>query len=380
MPDRPPPSLSASAAANPPVSQPSLADKAKTVIPRPVRDALRPLAARVGLANSTDEAISSNIAPQEDPDVLLELTRPSVNPWTVNIRGRERRFFFLCGCWRSGTHWVSRVLNLHPGMSIVGEFHFNHLLTALARFTATDGGVGGWYQAHRPFLQELAAESMQAMIRRCIYAATCKKRGAVWMGDHSPRYLETALPGAPNVLVVRDGRDVLVSQSFHSLRAKRIDWFRPAFRSFAGGYIEQFQKDPQAFKDRTAGFLTEEVWLRAQIKDWAAQVRHDLSAKKRLESEGTPVHMVRYEDLHRDFENQRAALYRFFNLDPALAAPPSEETKTLPGFRTETVTSDNRKGIVGDWQNYFDEKVRRIYKETAGDLLVELAYEKDQNW
>ncbi len=352
---------------------------AKSVLPRPVREALRPFAARVGLALPLADA-EVETAPQEDPEVLLELSRPSVNPWTVNIRGRERRFFFLSGCWRSGTHWVARVLNLHPAMSIVGEFHFNHLLAALARFTATDGAVGGWYQGHRPFLQDIATESIHTMIRRCVYAATCKRRAAMWMGDHSPRYLEAALPGAPNVLVVRDGRDVLVSQSFHSLRARRIDWFRPSFRSFAGKYIAEFQANPEAFKDTTRGFLTEETWVRAQVRDWAAQIRHDLEARKRMESEGTPVHMVRYEALHRDFDRQRAALYRFFNLDPSLALPPSEETKTLPGFRTEALTSDNRKGIVGDWMNYFDERVRAIYLEEAGDVLIELGYEKDLNW
>jgi hypothetical protein len=367
-------------AATTPAHADSLADKAKAVIPRPLKDALRPLASRMGLARAAGEADEALAAPQEDPDVLLELSRPSVNPYTVNIRGHERKFFFLCGCWRSGTHWVARVLNLHPEVNIVGEFHFNHMLTALARFTATDGGVGGWYQGHKPYLAEIAAESVQTLIRRSLYGAACKRRTAVWLGDHSPRYLEPALPGAPNVLVVRDGRDVLVSQAFHSLRARRIDWFRPAFRPFAGKYIAEFQANPDAFKGAPRGFLTEEVWVRAQAKDWASQVRHDLAAKARLSAEGTPVHMVRYEDLHRFFEPQRAALYRFLGLDPALAEAPSEETKTLPGFRKETLTSDNRKGIVGDWMNYFDERVRRVFREEAGEMLVELGYEKDSNW
>jgi hypothetical protein len=353
----------------------SLAARARAVIPRPVKEALRPLASRVGLAQPCGPA-----APHDDPDVLLELTRPSINPFTVNIRGHERRFFFLCGCWRSGTHWVARILNLHPGMSIVGEFHFNHLITALARFTATGGHVGGWYQAHRPFLKEVASESIQAMIRRSVYAAASHRAAALWLGDHSPRRLEPALPGAPNVLVIRDGRDVLVSQAFHSLRVKKLEWFRPSFRPFAARYTAEFQADPESFKNSTRGFLSEDYWVRQQARAWAGQVRHDLAAAQRLQSEGTPVHTVRYEDLHRDFDSGRTALYRFFGLDPALAAPPSEESKTLPGFRAETVTSDNRKGIVGDWKNYFDDRLRRIYVEEAGDTLVELGYEKGLNW
>lgn len=39
-----------------------------------------------------------------------------------------------------------------------------------------------------------------------------------------------------------------------------------------------------------------------------------------------------------------------------------------------------RKGVAGDWQNVFTEKDKRIFKEEAGDLLIELGYEEDNNW
>lgn len=39
-----------------------------------------------------------------------------------------------------------------------------------------------------------------------------------------------------------------------------------------------------------------------------------------------------------------------------------------------------RKGIAGDWMNTFTEKDKRVYKETAGDLLVRLGYEFDNDW
>jgi hypothetical protein len=221
---------------------------------------------------------------------------------------------------------------------------------------------------------------VQATIRRLVYAAAAHKATAQWIGDHSPRRLAEALPGAPNILVVRDGRDVLVSQAFHSLRVRRLDWFRPMFRSFAARHMAAFQADPDSFKNTTRGFLSEDVWVRAQARDWAAHVRTDLLARKELESRGTQVHAVSYEDLHREFDERRAQLYRFLKLDPALAAAPSEQTKTMPGFKIETPTSDNRKGIVGDWKNYFDERIGRIYREEAGEALIEAGYEKDLNW
>jgi hypothetical protein len=39
-----------------------------------------------------------------------------------------------------------------------------------------------------------------------------------------------------------------------------------------------------------------------------------------------------------------------------------------------------RKGVSGDWRGAFTEGDRRIFKEEAGDLLVELGYEKDHDW
>ena len=39
-----------------------------------------------------------------------------------------------------------------------------------------------------------------------------------------------------------------------------------------------------------------------------------------------------------------------------------------------------RKGVSGDWRDAFTGEDRRVFKEEAGDLLVELGYEKDLGW
>jgi hypothetical protein len=46
----------------------------------------------------------------------------------------------------------------------------------------------------------------------------------------------------------------------------------------------------------------------------------------------------------------------------------------------EDVKSHYRKGIPGDWKNYFTEGHKRLFKEIAGNLLIDLGYEKDFNW
>ena len=39
-----------------------------------------------------------------------------------------------------------------------------------------------------------------------------------------------------------------------------------------------------------------------------------------------------------------------------------------------------RKGQAGGWRREFSEEHKRATKEVAGDLLVELGYEKDLRW
>lgn len=46
----------------------------------------------------------------------------------------------------------------------------------------------------------------------------------------------------------------------------------------------------------------------------------------------------------------------------------------------EDVTSHYRKGIAGDWANYFTAEHRRVFKERYGDALLRLGYEKDLDW
>lgn len=39
-----------------------------------------------------------------------------------------------------------------------------------------------------------------------------------------------------------------------------------------------------------------------------------------------------------------------------------------------------RKGIVGDWKNFFKPYHVFIVKQYVGDILIKEGYEKDRNW
>ncbi|WP_417897201.1 sulfotransferase domain-containing protein [Bacillus haimaensis] len=56
----------------------------------------------------------------------------------------------------------------------------------------------------------------------------------------------------------------------------------------------------------------------------------------------------------------------------------SKQTGRKPGI--EDINSHNRKGIKGDWRNYFTEEIKEIFKEHYNDILVLTGYEKDGKW
>ncbi|MBK8050880.1 MAG: sulfotransferase domain-containing protein [Anaerolineales bacterium] len=46
----------------------------------------------------------------------------------------------------------------------------------------------------------------------------------------------------------------------------------------------------------------------------------------------------------------------------------------------EDVHHHYRKGVVGDWRNYFTPQVTAAFRARYGALLIQLGYEKDNNW
>ena len=46
----------------------------------------------------------------------------------------------------------------------------------------------------------------------------------------------------------------------------------------------------------------------------------------------------------------------------------------------EDLSSFRRKGIAGDWTNYFSREAGEVFDSFAGDALVELGYADDRNW
>lgn len=46
----------------------------------------------------------------------------------------------------------------------------------------------------------------------------------------------------------------------------------------------------------------------------------------------------------------------------------------------EDIFAHERKGMPGDWRNYFDNKIKEQFKSKYGQLLIEAGYERNFNW
>lgn len=349
----------------------------KSATPQPIKSALRTLKPRPLEVSPAPIITPATATPAKSgaSRKYRQADHWSGDRYTFTADGRTHRCFFITGCYKSGTNWVMNLFNSHPQINCKGEFHFEALVRGFDAFTSQS-----WFLASRPKLKVAAIDSMQDVVRRMMYAKTRDKPNALWLGDRTPRKLVELLPGAPMVNIRRDGRDVLVSWNFHHLRLKSSENIWVGARPLADRLLVEFKANPAKFESRGQGFLYDEAWFRAHARQWADTVLHDLAAAPRLREAGTPVLEVVYEDLHRNIEAARKELFGFLNLDASSAAPISREGKTLPGVAAPSPTRFMRKGIVGDWRNYFDDRLIQWFKEEAGDALIAAGYEHDASW
>jgi hypothetical protein len=96
---------------------------------------------------------------------------------------------------------------------------------------------------------------------------------------------------------------------------------------------------------------------------------------------------VRYEDLLESPEQELERIFHFLGVETnkkvLRQSVRAESFEKRSGGRKrgeEDSTSARRKGVAGDWKNAFTERDKAIFKETAGELLVELGYAKDMSW
>jgi hypothetical protein len=95
---------------------------------------------------------------------------------------------------------------------------------------------------------------------------------------------------------------------------------------------------------------------------------------------------VKYEDLLKNPKEELGRLLEFLGADASeevvseCVSAASFERLSGGRKRGQEASSFYRKGIAGDWKRVFTERNKEDFKAGGGDLLVELGYEKDDEW
>lgn len=301
-----------------------------------------------------------------------------------------REKFFIFGHARSGTTLLMRLVRLHPDVHCNYQAHFftrAPLLKSLVDTPEVEEWLkrrsNRWNQGRdlSPIVLRAAADF--------IMERDAAKEGKHIVGDKSPsstihgqavRDLHAIYPDAKLVYLVRDGRDVLISERFRnfveesrflSAEDKRI--------------IEELRKDHVRFANGARSIFTES-FIRRAAKGWVTNLQETEDEGKRLF--GNNYFTLRYEDLLEHPFEVLSPLWQFLGaekIDTSLERRIEAEMESNPdeewqAKRNEGIASFLPKGQAGNWERLFTMRDKSVFKEVAGEMLVKWKYEKDLNW
>ncbi len=272
-----------------------------------------------------------------------------------HVAGRD--VFFVIGCQKSGTTWVERLLNSHPSVCCMGEGHFSDVAGPMLE------QVAKLYNDDARTNYRLSAEGLFAVARLFAdqvlsqYLATCEHPEEIRaIGDRTPEgaigvpALDALYPGARFIHIIRDGRDGAVS-GWAQLRRQ--------------GDVGKF-----------SGFA--EYALYFAKSHWVPYITRARQSATRLAGRYLEL---RYETLQAEPAVQTRRMLAFLGVDASDeivgACVDAASFRVLSGGRNpgeEDPKSHYRKGIVGDWQNHFDDETHSRFLQEAGNLLREIGY------
>ena len=188
-------------------------------------------------------------------------------------------------------------------------------------------------------------------------------RGTFILKSHSIPPINPLPPWVKLITMTRDPRDVIVSSAFY-LANIPVE---------SGGWGDTFAALSE--KERIADIIKNGEFLRSRLRAWNT-VRE--------------AHHARYETFLEEPNAELKRLQTFLN--NRKSAEQVAKIIDQRSFASESGrargTADNaaflRKGVYGDWRNYFDDELKDLYKSACNgdwkDLLTELGYQSDNDW
>ncbi|MCP4139452.1 MAG: sulfotransferase [Chloroflexi bacterium] len=294
--------------------------------------------------------------------------------------------FFIYGHARSGTTLLARLIRLHPEVHCNWQAHF-FTRKPLLKSLVNSAEMEEWLTRRSNRWND--GEDLSPLVMRAaadyIMESDAKRAGAEKhiVGDKSPnslndgesvRLLHAVYPDAYLINIVRDGRDVLISQRFRNF-VEESKFLTKEDKKI----VDALRVDQTPFTTGERSIFTEK-WLRANAEGWVRNLAETESEGRRLL--GERYYEFRYEDLLATPFAEMKKVWALFgiNVDDALdeaiqAEMSSNPDKTWQKERNESIADFLPKGKAGNWQNIFTSRDREIFNEVAGEMLEKWKYE-----
>ncbi|MBC7878974.1 MAG: sulfotransferase [Anaerolineales bacterium] len=301
-----------------------------------------------------------------------------------------REKFFILGHARSGTTLFMRLARLHPEVHCNYQAHF-FTRKPLLKSLVNSAEVEEWLTRKSNRWND--DKDLSPLVLRAtadfIMERDAVKEGKRIVGDKSPssnihgqavRDMHAVYPDAKLIYIVRDGRDVLISERFRNF-VEESKFLNAQDKRI----IADLQTDPASFTEGRRSIFTE-GFIRRTAKGWATNVKEIEDEAHRLFPQ--KYFSIRYENLLTAPFDEMSKFWKFLGvkkIDKPLANMIKAEMVSNPdeewqAKRNEGIASFLPKGQVGAWRHLFTPKDQSIFKEVAGDMLVKWNYEKDLNW
>jgi hypothetical protein len=171
-------------------------------------------------------------------------------------------------------------------------------------------------------------------------------------------------PNRVNYFIYRDPRDLLVSQVF----------FATDMHEEHG--MHEYYKSLPDYGER----------LKVAITGIDRDELHMVSVKQRYEGvfqwlEQENVMCIRFEDLINNRDSTLNAMLDEVERTGYKIPTPREKALAILAEAIQPRKSRTfRSGKTGGWKEHFTEEHKRLFKDVAGNLLVQLGYEENNNW
>jgi len=317
---------------------------------------------------------------------------PAITPEEVDEIKQffPRDKFFILGHARSGTTLLMRLARLHPEVHCNYQAHF-FTRKPLLKSLVDSAEIEEWLT--RKSNRWNHGRDLSPLVLRAsadfIMERDAAREGKMIVGDKSPssvihgqvvRDMHSLYPDVKIVNIVRDGRDVLISERFRNFVEESKFLTDEDVR-----IIEDLRKDQTPFTDGTRSIFTE-TFIRNIASRWVNDLTETDAEAQGLY--GKQYHTLRYEDLLEMPFAEMKKLWEFLGvkeINGSLEETIKTEMSSNPdekwqAERNEGIASFLPKGQAGNWQRLFAEKDKFVFKEIAGEMLVRWGYEMDLNW